>query len=300
VAFKPAFFMNCRHHANEISSTNAGLQLARLLVTNPSYQKFLKKLNVIITPMENPDGVTILEEMLQWTPTDKLHAGRYNKAGREYYAEYFNPATLFGEARVKPAIWQRWLPDFCTDNHGFPSHEWDQPFSGYAPRQFRDWWIPRSLFFVYLPFLEEKTGTPRRAFSEYLKKQLTQAFRNHQSVKHWNRTFSERYWKYRGVWLTEHLKNPTDIQCFALQKRFQSTNFAYRFPAVTMIDLITEVADETASGELLKTCIAAHLQCNLVLIKLLNSNALRAKKIQQTRNAETHFLWSRERVWIKN
>jgi hypothetical protein len=65
------------------------------------------------------------------------------------------------------------------------------------------------------------------------------------------------------------------------------------------MDLITEVADETAGGVLLKTCIAAHLRCNLALIKLLNSNALRAKKIQQTRNTEIHFLWSRQRTGIK-
>jgi hypothetical protein len=299
VAFKPALFINCRHHANEISSTNAGLQMARLLAVSPAYRKLLKKTNIVISPMENVDGVVILEEMLKWMPSDKLHAGRYNKAGQEYYAEYFNPATPFGEARVKPAIWHRWLPDICTDNHGFPSHEWEQPFSGYAPWQFRGWWLPRSLFFVYLPFLEEKTGSPRRAFSEYVKKQLTQAFRNHQNFKRWNQTFSKRYWKYKGNWLGERQKSQTDIQCFPLAKRFQQTNFAYRFPEVTTMDLITEAADETTGGALLKTCIAAHLQCNLALIKLLNSNALCVKKIQQTRNTEIHFLWSRQRAGIK-
>lgn len=62
------------------------------------------------------------------------------------------------------------------------------------------------------------------------------------------------------------------------------------------MDLITEVADETAAKGLLKTCIAAHLQCNLALIKLLSSRACRAKKIRTTQGRETIFMWGRERA----
>jgi hypothetical protein len=295
-AFKPTLFINCRHHANEISSTNAGLYLARLLAVNPVYRKLLKKINVVINPLENADGVVITEEMLQWTPTDKLHAGRYNQAGREYYSEYFRPRTVFGEAKVKPAVWQRWLPEICCDDHGFPSHEWEQPFSGYVPWQFRDWWIPRSLFFVYLPFLDEESASPQRSLAEGLKKQLISAFHDHVPVQRWNRSFSERYWKYREYWIGASQRTQTDIQCLPLAKRFQKSNFAYRFPEVTTMDLITEVADETASKGLLKTCIAAHLQCNLALIKLLSSGACRAKRIQATQGRETLFIWGRERA----
>ena len=294
--FKPTLFINCRHHANEISSTNAGLYLARLLAVNPVYRKLLKKINVVINPLENADGVVITEEMLQWTPTDKLHAGRYNQAGREYYNEYFRPQTVFGEAKVKPAVWQRWLPEICCDDHGFPSHEWEQPFSGYAPWQFRDWWIPRSLFFVYLPFLDEKSASPRRSMAEDLKNQLINAFRDHAPVQRWNRSFSERYWKYRGYWIGASQETQTDIQCFPLSKRLQKSNFACRFPEVTTMDLIAEVADETAVNGLLKTCIAAHLQCNLALMKLLSSRACRAKKIQVTQGRETLIMWGRERA----
>jgi len=62
------------------------------------------------------------------------------------------------------------------------------------------------------------------------------------------------------------------------------------------MDLITEVADETAVKGLLKTCIAAHLQCNLALMKLLSSRACRAKKIHTTQGRETLIMWSRERA----
>ena len=295
ILFRSTFFVNCRHHANEVSSTNAGLKLAYLLATRPRFQQFLKRANVVINPMENVDGVTIMEEMLRLTPTDKLHAGRYNKAGREYYLEYFNPKTPYGEAKVKPAIWWRWLPDICVDDHGFPSHEWDQPFSGYAPFRFREWWIPRALFYIYLPFLDNKAGTSRRINSQVLKDWIIGSISKEKEIMKWNQIFSNRYSKYRQQWLQNKTKSIEPVPCLPLQKRFRRTNYSYRYPHITTIDFITEVADETAHGKFLKTCITAHLQTNLAILKLLSSFHISVKKLYQHKNGEAHFMWYRER-----
>lgn len=294
-ALKSTFFINCRHHANEISSTNAGLKLSYLLASQQKYHDLLKRVNVVINPMENVDGVLILDEMLKLTPRDKLHAGRYNQAGREYYGEYFNPETPFGEARVKPDIWRRWLPDICVDNHGFPSHEWEQPFSGYAPFRFREWWIPRALFYFYLPFLEGKADSFKRIHSERLKRWIsTSVFREKEIIK-WNLTFSDRYWKYRGQWVSPRLKMNGPIECLPLQKRFRRTNYSYRYPHITTIDFITEVADEVVQGKFLRNCISAHLKTNLAIIKLLNSLNFLVKKRCHIDKKDTHFIWYRER-----
>lgn len=298
IVFKPTFFINCRHHANEVSSTNAGLRLSYLLATRPSFQRLLKKVNVVINPMENVDGIVILEEMLRITPTDKLHAGRYNKAGQEYYKEYFNPETPFGEAKVKPHIWEKWLPDICVDNHGFPSHEWEQPFSGYAPFRFREWLIPRALFFLYLPYLEERRGLSRRVNSEFLKSRIANAINTEKGIIKWNRTFFERYWKYRGQWLQNISKPNGGVQCLPLQMRFRRTNYSYRYPQITTVDFITEVADEIAQGHFLRNCINAHLQANLAIIKLLNYLDFPVKKSCLIGNQETHFMWYRERPLV--
>ena len=298
ITFKPTFFINCRHHANEVSSTNAGLKLAHLLATRPHFKQFLKKANVVVNPMENVDGMVILEEMLKLTPTDKLHAGRYNKAGQEYYTEYFNQKTPFGEARVKPAIYQRWLPDICVDNHGFPSHEWEQPFSGYAPSRFKEWWIPRSLLFVYLPYLEEKASSSKWKNAEILGNWIAKAILKEREIIELNRTFSNRYWKYRQRWFKNITKSNKSIQLLPLQKRFQRTNFSYRYPHITTVDFITEVADETAQGDFLKTCVSAHLQSNLAVIKLLNYLDFNVKKIYLSKDRQACFIWYRERPLV--
>ncbi len=296
VALKPTFFINCRHHANEVSSTNAGLRLSYLFSTQPHFQRLLKKVNVVINPMENVDGVVLLEEMLKWTPKDKLHAGRYNRAGREYYSEYFNPNTPFGEARVKPDIWKRWLPDICVDNHGFPSHEWNQPFSGYAPFQFREWWIPQTFFFLYLPFLEEEEGTSRRIRSEKVGKWVWTSLLKKKAIGKWNRTFSERYWKYREQWISPHLTLNRRRGWLPLQKRFRQTNYSYCYPHITAIDFITEVADEITEGRLLRSAITAHLETNLSIIRWLNSLHFLVIKKGHIGRQGGHVIWWRERA----
>src|SRR6185437_8448390 len=55
-AYKPTIFISGRQHANEVSSTNHILKLGELLVTDPAYKEILKKVNVILHPMLNPDG----------------------------------------------------------------------------------------------------------------------------------------------------------------------------------------------------------------------------------------------------
>lgn len=293
--FKPTFFINCRHHANEVSSTNAGLKLSYLLATDPQYGQLLKKVNVVINPMENVDGVIGIEEMLRLTPKDKLHAGRYNWAGREYYEEYFNPETPFGEARVKPNIWKRWIPDICVDNHGFPSHEWEQPFSGYSPFRFREWWIPKAFFFIYLPFIEEKKGSKRRECSEKLGRWLSSFLLDEERIIKRNQTFAERYWKYRGAWISRTKRMGKGIFSFPLQKRFRKNNFSYRYPSITSIEFITEVADEVTYGRFLRECVKAHLETNLSVIRLLSFCHFSVNKNLYKRKEGVAFFWHRER-----
>jgi hypothetical protein len=295
IVFKPTFFINCRHHSNEISSTNASLKLSCLLATQPQYQKLLKRTNVVLNPMENVDGMVILEEMSRWAPTDKLHAGRYNGAGQEYYKEYLNSNTPFGEARVKPSIWERWLPDICVDNHGFPSHEWDQPFSGYAPYRFRDFWIPRALLYVYLPHIEEKSESRERFNAKTLGDWISWYISEDRAITELNEKYSERYYKYRGQWLGKSSRIIKTLQFLPLQKKFQKTNYSYLQPDITVVDFITEVADETAWRNRLKTCISAHLKTNLAVINLLNNLKFNVKKIWLTDGRMDQFIWHRER-----
>jgi hypothetical protein len=295
IIFKPTFFINCRHHANEISSTNAGFKLSYLLAKKPQYRRLLKKVNVVLNPMENADGIALLEKILRYMPMDKLHATRYNGAGQEYYKEYFNPKTPFGEARVKPSIWERWLPDICVDNHGFPSHEWDQPFSGYAPYRFRDFWIPRALIYLYLPHLEKNEKSKIRDNSEVLGNWVGKNILDNKVIIDLTRRYSERYWKYRSQWFEKSSRILKGVEFLPLQKKFQRTNYSYIYPDITTIDFTSEVADEVTWGDRLKICASAQLKVNLAIINLLNNLKFHVRKILLSDGKNSHFIWVRKR-----
>ena len=52
----PGEMINARHHANEVSSTNAAFILIKKLLTEDVYKDLPDKLNLVIVPMENVDG----------------------------------------------------------------------------------------------------------------------------------------------------------------------------------------------------------------------------------------------------
>jgi hypothetical protein len=142
-AFKPTILLIGRQHANEVSSTSHILRLAELIATDPAYREILKKVNVVVCPVVNPDGAEMAYELQKLTPTNMLHAGRYSALGMDVTSR---AVGLLPEAEVEGKLWRTWLPDIYLNPHGYPSHEWVQPFSGYVPPGFRAYWTSRGWY----------------------------------------------------------------------------------------------------------------------------------------------------------
>jgi hypothetical protein len=81
-ALKPTIFITGRQHANEVSSTSHILRLGELLVTDPAYKSILKNVNIILQPVENPDGAQMAYDLQKLTPTHMLHAGHLSQSAR--------------------------------------------------------------------------------------------------------------------------------------------------------------------------------------------------------------------------
>jgi len=144
--FKPTIFISGRQHANEVSSTSHILRLAELLVTDPTYKSILKKVNVILHPVENPDGAQMAFELQKLTPNHMLHAGRYSALGMDVASQVGVADPLLPEALVRNRVWRDWLPDIYLNPHGYPSHEWVQQFAGYVPPGFRTYLSTRGWY----------------------------------------------------------------------------------------------------------------------------------------------------------
>ncbi len=267
---KPTLLMNARHHANEVSSTNAALRLVWELAATDWGRRVLRRVNVAVVPLENADGVATLQALLPGAEGHKLHAARYNALGMEWYADYFDAVPRFPEARVKPRLWRRWLPLIVLDAHGVPSHEWEQPFSGYAPARFRQYWIPRAFIYAVVPFLDQP-GHPGRGPARRLVRLMARALRADAEINALNRGLGRRYRRYaRGP---EPATFPPGaaktLVALPPEERIAGLNFAVRHFPVTLSEIITEVTDEVVSGKLLNLCARGHLIVAKTLIDFL-------------------------------
>jgi hypothetical protein len=271
---KPTLLLNARHHANEVSSTSAALRLAWELAATAWGREALKRVNVAMVPLENADGVATLEELLPGCADHKLHAARYNALGVEWYGDYFLEEPRFSEARVKPRLWRRWLPLLVLDAHGVPSHEWDQPFSGYTPGRFRQFWIPRAFIYAIVPFIDEMSH-PGYGPARDISRAMGRAIGANHEIQELDRELKDRYVRYARSW-DPQVFPPTGrrrLTVLPSEKRLAGLNFgAQRFP-VTASEIVTEVTDEVVSGRLLALCAQAHLAAAKALLEWLGRQA---------------------------
>jgi hypothetical protein len=290
---KPTALIVARHHANEISSTNAALRLAYLCSTEPEWSNLLKRVNIVLIPYENADGAA-LHARLSSVPgaeTWKHHPARYNALGHEFSEDFLRTGSPFGESRVRPAIWRRWLPDALVDNHGVPSHEWVQPFAGFgSPPRFRvSYWIPQALIYGIVRYVDDERYPEHQRAALALRDAVSAAIRD-TDIGDMNREIGASY----RVWgqSREPERFPGEFHGDMLwhistgEVDLESRGFNTRFPATTALSWVTEVNDETATGAHLEIVARAHLLANRAMLDLLVAAApelVRARLVEDGR-----------------
>jgi hypothetical protein len=258
--YKPTFFINARHHANEVSSTNAALQLIDQLATDPT---ILNRLNLVIVPLENVDGAALHAQMASEHPCWKLHAARYNACGLEFAKYRFQQDTPFGESRVYPKVWQRWAPDIVLDDHGVPSHEWIQPFSGYnsPPRFPVSYWIPSARMYTIWRQLNDFTDVQLEAYLS-LRSFVTKKLDQDKAVASDNTDWLNTYIRWGNAFDKKHFPVELSNGSIAFTRKSKTKKDSYdlieRFANWVTADLITEVNDETVYDKELAACTHAH------------------------------------------
>lgn len=187
-AYKPTIFITGRQHANEVSSTSHILRLAERLATDPEYAAMLKKINVILHPVENPDGAAMAYELQKLTPTHMLHAGRYSALGQDVGGA----SPLLPESQVRGRIWREWLPDIYLNPHGYPSHEWVQQFAGYVPPGFRQYLSSRG-WYTQLTGLRDPRYPEISSATDALRDSIAGALTADPAIKALNLAHQDRY-----------------------------------------------------------------------------------------------------------
>ncbi|KAA0578311.1 peptidase M14 [Azospirillum sp. B21] len=129
-------------HANETTGVVGALRAANRLAQRPGA-------HFTVSPLENPDGYALHHRLRADNPRHMHHAARYTGLGDDL--EYRDPATAgphLNEKAIRLEAERLSGARLHLNLHGYPSHEWTRPLSGYVPRNFAMWTLPKGFFLV--------------------------------------------------------------------------------------------------------------------------------------------------------
>ncbi|WP_415184659.1 peptidase M14 [Phaeovulum sp.] len=121
-------------HSNETSPVVGALRAG--------YELRDMKVGFTLCPMENPDGYALFRRLCRDNESYMHHAARYTAGGND-----LSFATGY-ESRIRQMARERLPADVHVNLHGYPSHEWTRPLSGYVPRGFARWTLPKGFFLI--------------------------------------------------------------------------------------------------------------------------------------------------------
>jgi len=134
----PAIVVTGGQHANEASGVVGALRGARWLATQP-------QAHFAVVPLENPDGYALFAQYRSIHPQHMHHAARYTGLGDDL--EYREQAPWYEAEGRRQAIALTGA-QLHLSLHGYPAHEWTRPLTGYVPRGFSSWSIPKGFFLI--------------------------------------------------------------------------------------------------------------------------------------------------------
>lgn len=134
----PAVLISSGQHANETSGPVGALRAAQQLAADPD-QHFA------IVPVENVDGYELHQRLIVENPFHMHHAARYTAFGDDLS---FNVPPPMYEREARGKALELSSAKLHLNLHGYPSHEWTRPMSGYLPRGFELWTIPKGFFLI--------------------------------------------------------------------------------------------------------------------------------------------------------
>ena len=295
ITFKPTLYLSGRQHANEVSATNYILKFAELLATDSTYQEYLKKMNFVLHPLENPDGAALAYELQKITPHHSLHAGRYTSLGIDVGYQVNASKPLLPEAKVRKNLWEKWLPDIHLNLHGYPSHEWVQQFSNYSPYLFRDYWIPRG-WFAYFRSVTLPIFKDWKKAGEDLRASIIKEFAANEKLQASNKKFYDRYYRWAARWQPHmnYLEIYDGVNLYAKRRSSRESRLSSR-RRITVVEETPELMDETAHGAWLNFLIDQGLSYLQAHVNYLTQAQHEIARIEEEIQGRIHIQFVRRR-----
>ena len=212
---KASIVYSGRQHANEVSSTSHILKLGEQLATDAETRAALKKVNVVLHPITNPDGAELSVQLAEITPNNMLHPGYHGALAADVSTGQAETDPVYPESRTRRQLLEQWLPDAFLNPHGYPSHEWVQPFSEYSgwvtnrqgANNGRTWWIPRG-WFTSLTYLRDDTHPYSSKIAYEIRDRIVEAERAVPGLLELEDRMNARYQRFGQQWQPENMQQP--------------------------------------------------------------------------------------------
>ena len=133
-----AVMLSAGQHANETTAPAGLLRAAQRLAERDGA-------HFTISPLENPDGYALHQRLISDNPRHMHHAARYTALGDDL--DHRSDGPPFEQA-IRLEAERRTGALLHLNFHGYPSHEWSRPLSGYIPRGFAMWTLPKGFFLI--------------------------------------------------------------------------------------------------------------------------------------------------------
>jgi hypothetical protein len=292
---KAAIVYSGRQHANEVSSTSHIDKLGEELTNDPALRAALRQVNVVLHPIDNPDGAQLSVELAKITPDNLLHPGYHGSLSADVSAGQSESDPVYPESRTRKQLIDAWLPDAFLNPHGYPSHEWVQPFSEYTgwvqsregANPGRAWWIPRG-WFTSLSYLRDPDHPESMRVTYALRDRIVEAERNVLGLLPLETRMNARYERFGQRWQPRDMFQPI-VNGIRIYMALKGTVPARGGPGVapgsggvggispdiTWDSAYTEAPDETAHGDYMKLMASAGLAFDKVHLDYLAQGKLR-------------------------
>jgi hypothetical protein len=297
-----------RQHANEVSSTSHVLRLAEELVRDPATRASLHKVNVVIHPIDNPDGANLSIDLMHIDPDFLVHPGYHGALTADVQTGLWETDPIYPESRTRRQLWEEWLPDAFINPHGYPSHEWVQPFSGYAAWMIRrqgvesgrTWWIPRG-WFTSLGYLDGPDYPNNKDITYELRERIADNFATVPGAMALEDRLNNRYDRYGVPWEPRSFQMQIykGVRIYMALKGANAApggeGFMSRFPKVTWDEGYTEAPDETAHGDYLELLAAMGLAYDHAHLTYLDDSAFKITRTEKDYSNGVTWKVERER-----
>jgi hypothetical protein len=313
---KASILYSGRQHANEVSSTSHIDKLGEQLVSDQATRALLKQVNVVLHPITNSDGADLSVQLAEITLNNMLHPGYHGSLAADVAAGQAETDPVYPESRTRKQLLDAWLPDAFLNPHGYPSHEWVQPFSEYSAwvttrqgaNNGRTWWIPRG-WFTSLTYLRDETHLYSEKIAYEIRDRIVEAQRNVPGLLDLENRMNARYQRFGQRWQPEDMQQPivNGIRIYMALKGSAGRGGAGGAtgagaggatggvsPDITWDSGYTEAPDETAHGDYMKLMASAGLAFDRVHLNYLATAKLRINRTEREQGGKV--TWRIERL----